>query len=199
MDEAVVALVAALGSSVLTAGASLGVVRYQQRLRDHRDDEGALGRALVEVLARSLGAALRIRMLAEAAKHRSGVGEGLDVTFGLRKPADLLEFYDWLDQDWGPLNAAWSEVWARGDQQLVTTANGVLAATEELMSVALAQSEPDGLLAKARQVVVGVRWSPEHLVQINDALVVLANARRDLTAVARDKLGRGAIDPFAQG
>jgi len=65
--------------------------------------------------------------------------------------------------------------------------------------VATAQAPaPEGLRAKAGRVMVGERWTPAHLQQIEDAQRALAHARKDLTLVARNKLGRAAIEPFTE-
>lgn len=197
MNEATVALVAALGAAFLTAAASLGVVWYQENRRDQAADADALAAAVSEVLSRSIAVALRLRFLADAARFRSGLGEGLDVLLRIRKPADVLEFHDWLYTDLAPLNAAWSEIWARGDQELVASANALLQSVTNVLSVA-ARLSGDGMWARVRRAVVGERWTREQRQQIEDAQAAMARRRKDLTIVARRKLGRSLVDPFAE-
>jgi hypothetical protein len=115
VNEGVVALIAALGAALLTAGGSLGVVFYQVRLRGKSAESDAMAAT-------------------ETAKFRSG--EGVDVATRQRKPVDLFELHDWLDQDFGPLRTAWSEPWSRGDQQLVAAGNRLMSACADVVTAA---------------------------------------------------------------
>jgi hypothetical protein len=194
MSDAMLALVAALGASALTGLSTLGVMWFQETKRAKADDADALGRAVIEFLARSLALAMRVRTIANAIVVRSGLGEGLDVALRVRKPLEVLEFHDWLHQDWAPLNAAWSGLWARGDQELVSSANILMTRCHELIDAATATGTPTTATAKARRIVVGEQWTPEQTAAIEEAMRAFGLARREFTAVARAKLSRVPID-----
>jgi hypothetical protein len=48
------------------------------------------------MLSRSTAVMMRAQALGQQMRLRSGLKEGLDVTLKFRKPADVLEFHDWL-------------------------------------------------------------------------------------------------------
>ncbi|WP_375504425.1 hypothetical protein [uncultured Jatrophihabitans sp.] len=196
MSDAALALIAALAAAALTGLSSLGVVWFQERLRGKAEDADALIRVVTEMLARSLAMALRARTLGDAAKLRSGVGEGLDILFRIKKPIEPLELHDWLQQDYGPLNAAWSDILSRGDRKVVTSANRVMIACGVLMSAATDIQPAFGATAKLRRTVAGEKWTTEMLGALSAAQKDLEQARKNLIMVARDKLGRDVIDPF---
>jgi hypothetical protein len=106
MTPAEVAITAALGASFLTAAGSLGVVWVREWRRAKADDR----------------AALRAQAMGESMRLRSGLSEGLDVTLHLRKPADAMEFHDWMARDVMPMHAALDEIWTRWDQEGVRLA-----------------------------------------------------------------------------
>jgi hypothetical protein len=54
------------------------------------------------MLSRSVAVMMRAQAIGQQMRLRSGFIEGLDVTLGVRKPADVLEFHDWLAVDYGP-------------------------------------------------------------------------------------------------
>lgn len=198
MNEAVIALSAALGAALLTGAGSLGVVWYQERLRGKASDADALAATITGLLTASFALAVRARTIGETAKVRSGVTEGLDVATRQRRPVDLMELHDWLERDWGPLRAAWSELWARGDQELIASGNRLMGACAEMISAAtdLAPPSPD-LTSKVKRVFQGEKWTPEMTERLRAAELSLARARKDLAVLARGKLGRTAVDPFA--
>src|SRR5260370_36347700 len=119
MSAAVLAVIAALGASALTAAASLGVVALQERLRRKAADRRFLADAVTEMLSRSMAVMMRGKAISLQMRFRSGLGEGADVALRIRKPADVLEYHDWLAGDFAPLNQAWSVIWARGDQETI--------------------------------------------------------------------------------
>src|SRR5260370_501649 len=96
------------------------------------------------MLSRSMAVSMRAQAMGETIRIRSGIGEGVDVTIGLRKPSDMFELTDCMAQDMAPLNAAWSVIWARGEQEMVRLANALLAKCGDLIgastTIAPAQS-----------------------------------------------------------
>lgn len=199
MNDAVVALIAALGAAFLTAGGSLGVVFYQERLRGKSADADAMAATVTELLSRSFALALRARTAGETAKFRSGLGEGVDVATRQRKPVDLFALHDWLDTDFAPLRAAWSELWSRGDQELVDVGNRLMSACADVITAATETAPaPSSMSAKVRRLVRGEEWTLALTERLEAAERALAAARRQLTLVARRQLGRPFIDPYSR-
>lgn len=198
MTPAEVAITAALGASLLTGGASLGVVWVQQALRNKADSQSALESAVLELLSRSMAVAMRARTMGEAMKTRSGLGEGVDVALRIRKPLDHMEFHDWLAKDTMPLSAALDQIWARWDQEGVRLANDVVGKCMDLVGASTATQPVRSGWERVRKWAVGERWTPEMLAAHERAMKDLAHARKRLADYARTKLGLEAVDLFAQ-
>jgi hypothetical protein len=194
------AVIAALGASALTGLASLGVMWLQQHLQGKSADRDALQAAVTEMLSASLAVSMRARTMGDAMKIRSGLGEGVDVTFGWRKPLDPLEFHDWMARDMGALGAGWSKVWAiADDQELIRRANALLDASGNIISVATARMPAATLSERARRLVKGERWTPQMEQEYEDALTALARAREQLAQQARTLLEVTSVQLFGHG
>jgi ribosomal protein L5 len=100
MTTAEVAIVAALGASLFTGLASLGVVSLQEWLRNRAADRDVLVNAVTAMLSRSMAVMMRAQAIHQQMQLRSGLKEGLDVTLRLRKPADVLEFTTGWQTTW---------------------------------------------------------------------------------------------------
>lgn len=100
------------------------------------------------------------------------------------------------NRDWGLLNTAWSQLWSRGDQELVTCANALLMTCQEMIAACTDRPPAADATSKVRRAVQGDRWTPEMTERIEKAEKALADARKDLTVLARRKLDRPVIDPF---
>jgi hypothetical protein len=196
VTSAELAVVAALGASLLTGLASLGVVAFQEWRRRKEADRDALLAAVTEMLSRSLAVSLRAQTMGLTMKVRSGLGEGVDVALRQRKPADPLELHDWIAQDLAPLNAAWSEIWARGDQEMVRLANGLLSACMGLMGVSTERQPADSVAARVRRWIVGERLTSEMQADIEKGHKELAHAREKLANYARHLLGQPTVALF---
>lgn len=199
MTPAELTVVAALGASFLTVLGSLGVVTLQERLRGKAGDRDALAAAVIEMLSRSMAVATRAQAMGETMKLRSGLGEGVDVATRLRKPADPLELHDWMAQDLAPLNAAWSVIWARGDQEMVRLGNDLLSKCSDLVGVSTAMQPADSPRARLRRWAIGQRWTPEMQADLQSALKEMAHARKRLAEHARGKLGQPHVNLFGHG
>jgi hypothetical protein len=195
-DEAWTAI-AALGAAALTALASLGVIATQEWLRRREAECRALQAAVATLLTRSVGVALQARYMGEMMKVRSGLGEGLDIALHHRKPLDLFELYGWMARERGPLDAAWSDVWCRGDQLTVQLANKLVGTCSDLLGVSTNRQPVGNGWDRARRWVGGDRWTPEMLEGHQAATEALAEARRDLAAHARLVLGYPSVELFA--
>jgi hypothetical protein len=122
---------------------------------------------------------------------RSGLKEGLDVTFHHRKPVDPMELYDWMDKDLGPLHEAWSEVWGVGSQEAIVAADRLVSACGEFTSSAASLNPEGGWLAK---LIKGEVWSEEQKKAYDAALKELARARVDFAKVMRVELGNPLVE-----
>lgn len=196
MTSAELAVTAALGASFLTGLASLGVVAFQQWLAGRSSDADALISAVNEMLSRSMAIAMRAQAMADQMRIRSGLGEGVDVTMRVRKPADLLELHDWMAQDLAPMNAAWSVVWARGDQEMVRRANALLAKCSDLIGAGTTTQAATSYRERIRRYVIGERWTDKERGESQQALKDVAHARKDLAEYARQKLGKRHAELF---
>lgn len=190
------ALTAALGASLLTGLTSLGVIWFQERRRGKASDGASLHAAIVEMLSRSLGYALRARTMAEALKLRSGFREALGLALRQRKPADLFELHNWMVQDLGPLNVALGELWIRADQEGVRLANDLVASCIAVSEAALASRPIRHPWGHLRTYTLGYSWTPEMQASYDRAAVELAHARKRFVDYARARLGRDAVDVF---
>jgi hypothetical protein len=196
LTSAGLTVIAALGASVLTAGASLGVVALRERLRRKTADRDILIAGVTEMLSRSMAISFRAHAMGDAMKTRSGLGEGVDVLMHQRKPLDPLEIHDWIAQDMAPLTTAWSVIWARGDQELIRLANQLLDSCAGLMAASTARMPADTHGARFRRNVAGERWTPEMRAEVDQKMKELAHNREQLAQYARTMLGKVKAELF---
>lgn len=195
MTSAELAIAAALGASLLTGLASLGVTWVREWLRDRASERDALRASVHELLSRSLAAAMRAKTMGDMMKLRSGLKEGWEVTFRHRKLLDPLELHDWMAQDLVPLNAALSEIWTRDDQEGVRLANAVVNRCANLLGVSTARQGAEGW-ERIRRWAAGERWIPEMTEAYDNALGELARARKRYADHVRARFGLGAVELF---
>jgi hypothetical protein len=134
--------------------------------------------------------------MGDAMKTRSGLGEGVDVLMHQRKPLDPLEIHDWIAQDMAPLTAAWSVIWARGDQELIRLANQLLDGCAGLLAASTARMPADTYGTRLRRNVAGERWTPEMRAEVDQKMKELAHAREQLAQYARTMLGMAKAELF---
>jgi hypothetical protein len=84
-----------------------------------------------------------------------------------------------------------------GDQELVTSANALMMCCQEMISAATDSRPASDTASRVRRVIQGDMWTPEMIERIEIAQKALAQARKDLTVLARQKLGRSIVDPFS--
>jgi hypothetical protein len=189
MTPAELAVTAALGASILTAAASLGVIWLQNWLRGRAEDRDALLSAGTSMLSRSMAIMTRAQALGLQMRLRSGLTEGIDVTTRLRRPADALETHDWMAADMAPLNEAWSVIWARGDQETVRLANALIASCGEVIAAATATKPADNAPARLRRLAAGEKWTPELQERFDRAVREVAHSRERLAQYLRRSAG----------
>lgn len=196
VTPAELAVIAALGASALTGGASLGVVALQERLRGRRADRDVLLTAVIAMMSRSMSVMTRSQAMSQQMRLRSGLAEGADVALRLRKPADSLELHDWLAIDMAPLTEAWSIIWARGDQEMVRLANALLSKCGDLLAAATSRNPADTVATHLRRWARGEKWTPELQADLDRAVKDVAHARERLAQYARLHLGLPAVELF---
>jgi hypothetical protein len=196
VTPAELAVIAALGASALTGGASLCVVALQERLRGRRTDRDVLLTAVIAMLSRSMSVMTRSQAMSQQMKMRSGLAEGVDVALRLRRPTDSLELHDWLAIDMAPLNGAWSVIWAHGDQETIRLANALLDKCGDLLRAATCRNPADAMAARLRRWARGEKWTPELQADLDRAVKDVAHAREHLAQYARRHLGLPAVELF---
>jgi len=136
--------------------------------------------------------------MGEAMRLRSGLSEGLDVTLRLRRPADAMEFHDWMAQDTVPMHAALDEIWTQWDQEGVRLANDVVGKCMDLLGTSTATQPPRNGRDRVRKWAVGERQTLEMRDAQQTAIRELAHARKRLADYVRARLGPTEVDLFAQ-
>ena len=199
MTSAEIALVAALGASLLTGFASLGVTWIREWLRGRASERDALRTSVQELLSRSMAVAMRASTVGETMRIRSGLKEGFDVAMRHRKLVDGLELHDWMAQDLAPLNAALSDIWTRDNEEGVRLANEVVSKCMDLLGASTARQQVNGSLERMRRWAMGEKWTPEMLAEYNRAIGELAEARKRFAEHARARFGLDAVGLFYAG
>ena len=191
MDAEWVGVVAALGGA-LVSGLTVWLVGIHQRKQNLGDAEAQERiAAYVALLTISANMTMRIQTLGDAKRLRSGIQEGLAVTFGQRKPLDLLELYDWLNQDGSRLNDAWMKVWAVGTQEAIDAADRLMDGIGDFMAAAVAENPEIGRL---RMTLFGTGRSAAQVQAYDAAMRTLAERRVAFAQVLRNEDGAEAVE-----
>jgi hypothetical protein len=146
-----VPVVAALGAALLSTVGSFGVVWTQRRHDAKTGATAAKFTAYNDMQTRALSFAFRAQALGGAGRFRSGISEGLDVALRMRKPADILELYDWLDAEGGPMREVYSRICAVGSQAAVNAATRLLGDANAVLGAATVTGEQGALLARLKR------------------------------------------------
>lgn len=129
-----VVVAAALGSAFLTTAGTFALDARRARRAAKMNQESDLKTACVQIISSAQKLSHRAGALHETMITRSGLGEGINVTLGLRKPADQLELIDYLMLDMGPMLAAQAVVWLAGDEKLITAASDVVLCAGDVVA-----------------------------------------------------------------
>lgn len=183
-----VPVVAALGASLFTGLASLGVAWVQAAWRTSEDRRQHLETACSDVLSASMLVADRIRVLNATLQVRSGVAESLDVTLRHRKPVDPLELHDWLGQDMTALHKAVSEVWLRGEPSVGNLASDIELQCAVLLELATSVPGQRTFLQNLKRIERDEAFIAKWL----EGTARLGTLRRTFLQVAQRSLG-GAV------
>ena len=193
MSDLWVPVIAALGSSALTIVAAFGLEWWRSSRAKKLALSERRARAYSMLLTRS-GVIVYVAWgLHTTTEVRSGLGEGLNVTLGIRKPLDPLELTDRLRVDLEPLYDAWSEVWVAGSKEAISEANDLVVQCGVVMGAATQRGEArPGLL----RLLAGEKWTQEQFDQWGKELRDLAEARRRLAVTARRESGVEVAELF---
>jgi hypothetical protein len=193
MSELLV-LIAALGSSALTGAVAFGLEWWRSNRAGKAAQAERRSRAYSLLLTRSMIIAHLAADLHIAMEIRSGIKEGIDVTFRLQKALDPLEIQDRLRAEVLPLYEAWSEVWVVGSKEAIPEANDLFARCGAVVSTATQHGKAR---AKWLRGITGEKWTRQQLDQWQAEQRGLAEARKRLGGVARRETGVEVVDLFA--
>lgn len=196
MDPIWAPVIAALGSSALTALVAFGI--DWRGARRQRDEQRRLERrdAYAKLLAITLTISQTAFALRTTIELRLGITEGIDVALRMRQPLDLLDlYYDRLRRDLVPLNEAWASVWTFGTTKAVKSANRLVDRAADVMGTATARGEARAGLVR---LFLGEKWTPEQHERWKTAVRELALARKKFAEIARDELGSEVAELFLQ-
>lgn len=183
-------VVAALGASFLTGTFGFGGIWWQQ----HRSGRAAATQeksaAYHQLISRSLSFGVRASTLRNIMQSRSGLMEGVDVTFRLRRPFDHMELHDWLVKDYEPINDAWSKIQIIGTSEAIDVATQLLDACADLIGIATTPGNAHGKIAST---VKGIAWTAEQQESLQAAIKHVVETREAFIRVARKELGKEAV------
>jgi hypothetical protein len=189
MTSADVAIIAALGASLLTVLGTVGVVYLREWRTSKAQKRALLTAAVLELLSRSMTVAMRARTMREAMGSQAGHGWKVDDVLG--KPADLMQLHDWLTQDISGLIAALSQVWILSDEEGIRLADDVAGRSLNLIGAGTGfqPAGPDSEVQGSQ----AMPWSPQLVAANDQAWNGLDAARRELADYTRTKLGEHAV------
>jgi hypothetical protein len=183
-------VVAALGASILTGIFGFGGILWQQHRASHAAAAREKSAAYHQLIARSLSFSVRVSTLRNVMQSRSGLQEGVDVTFRLRKPFDQIGLHDWLVIDYQPINDAWSKVQMIGTAVAIQAATQLLDACTDLIAVA---TTPGNAHGKVAATIKGMAWTPEQNQELQAAIRQVVESRESFIKVARHELGNEPV------
>lgn len=177
-----VPVIAALGASLLTALATIGM-EYVRGRNASVAQEGLQHEAYERLLVAS---AQFIQLLSTIRVLRS-------LTTGVTPSGGIRDSMSPLHRETEPLRDAWSLVWLRGSQEAIIAANQLITKTTPALDLATAAGKGRVAFLSA---IVGEKWTPEEDKEFSEALRQVGLARRDFAQVARKELGAGTVDLF---
>jgi hypothetical protein len=183
-------VIAALGASLLTGFFGFGGIWSQQHRLSKAAETQEKSLVYHQLISRSLSFAIRAATLRNVMKTRSGPKEGVDVTFGYRKPSDPLELHDWLSKDFDPINDAWYKIQIIGTAESVDSATELLDACGDFIGIATTSGAGRGKVATA---VKGIAWTTEQEDALQAAIKRVTGCRESFIKIARKELGKDVV------
>jgi len=189
---------AALGASFLTILGTFWLERWRMARAVRADNNDRLRGACVRLAGHAQAFMMRCHGLYLTSVMRSGIGEGIDVTFHYRKPADPMAFTEWLLEDLNPMWEAQSLIEITGDRDLIRAGADVITAATNVLAQATAITESRVAPPRARMSVrlrfwlrslVPLRRSSEVERATLEAVRDLARKLRQFARLTRERLG----------
>jgi len=187
------AVLAALGASLFTGLAALGVMWLKERLHDRRADDDAIVRDVGIVLSTSLAIIERGHVWSILAQLHSKPATQVALLLRLQKPIDFVAMYEPMIIEHKLANEAGVRVVLQSDQEIAARTNAVLVAAADMLG-AVMPSPPIHRRAHPSSVFKG--WGPADIERANQVQQILTDARQALAIAARRRLRRPAIDVF---
>jgi hypothetical protein len=181
-----VPVVAAFGASIITI---LGL--QWQRWRDNRANARASKLAAYsELHARIFAFVRRVGTLGLAKQLSSGIGEGIAVTLGQRKPADVFELHEWIEADFRAISDAYSKVCLIGSQDAIDLAGKLLASCSDLIGSATVTDPQRGGFTR---LIKGEVQTPEQAQAFEAVRTRVFKEREEFASLVRQELGHKPV------
>jgi hypothetical protein len=187
-----VPVIAALGASGLTGAAGFGALAWQQRRIDRSARSAAQTEAHRLLIEHSLTFTMLANTLRQTAEVRAGLGEGLEVALGIRRPLDPLVLYDRLAAAFGPVNTAWTTIKVSGALETVQLADHLVRACSDLLEAA---GEVGTARGRVQTKLRGPRWTTEQRNALQTAIELVMTERQ--TFIAHVRTGHATDAPWA--
>lgn len=184
-----VPVVAAVGASGLTGLAGFGSVVWNQRRIERSAGSATQAEACRLLVEHSLSFSMLANSLRHTAEFRSGVGDGLDVALGIRRPLDPLDLYDRLATAFEPINTTWTTLKVTAALETVQFADHLVRACADLLEVA---GEVGKARGKFQSRLRGPAWTDDQRRALQSATEQVMAARSSLAEHARAEFGAGA-------
>jgi hypothetical protein len=187
-------VIAALGSSLLTGLIAFGLEWWRSKAAEKSALTERRSRAYSQLLTRSIVIMQLASDLHTMMAVRSGLREGVNTLFGVRKAIDPMDLASLMRAEAQPLFEAWSEVWVVGSKEAIAAANDLIAQGGDVFGAA---TQPGQALPSWLKGITGEKWTQEQLDHWQDEVRNLAEARRKFGAIARKEIGVEIADLFA--
>jgi hypothetical protein len=196
MSDAWAIVTAGLGGSVVTGGLAVALeavrVRADRIARIQADRKAAYSDLLAASgMVIDWAGAMHVTM-----ELRSGLKEGMDVTFGHRKLLDALDIMQSRSPVSVALFKAWSAAWVVASADGIRCANDVVDAAQGALGAATTRGEARG---RVDRTIRGEAWTPKQLEDWSRAIERVAQARRSLALLARKEIGVEVAEVFTVG
>jgi hypothetical protein len=189
-------IVAAVSAALLTGLISYPLYLLAARRTAAGTERELRQKAYADLLIASLALPLRVHTLLTTLKSRSGLAEGIAVTFGTRQAMDPMALLDWINADYAALMNAWSRAWAYGTPEGIALSNVLLESCGRVMEL-LSIPAAKGIMEQGRRTVAGIETGPL-VEEWNRRIAAIAHARRDLAAHMRAETGREPAVLFSE-
>lgn len=189
MTSVWVPIVAAVGASGLTGLTGFGAIIWNQRHIDRSANSATQAETCRLLVEHSLSFTMLANSIRQTAEFRSGLGEGLDVTLGIRRPLEPLDLHDRLAVAFEPINSAWTTIKVSGTLETMQLADHLVRACADVLELA---GEVGAARGRIQTRLRGPAWSADQRNALQDATELVMAARKKLIEHARTEFGPAA-------